>query len=332
MENKKRLNVSQSAASVITAFIGVAILVVVFSIANPNFAKPDSLMTLMRSTVPFLLVGIGQAYVCITGNIDLSIGSVLGMSAMISATMMCKGFHPIVAILFAFVCCMAVGLINGILVGKFRLPPFIATLGTMTIARGIAQLANNNYNTDNIGSSGAAQAFKDIMYYGKTLGIFNGVWIALIIWGVFFYILSFTRSGRHIYAIGSNIDAARLSGVNVFTTTTKAYMVSSFCAFVTGLVAMAQSGMGAMDAGMSYEMYAVAAAVIGGVSTLGGSGLLVGVIAGAAVWAVLQSGLTFAKVPVAYRNIIIGILVVACVLFDVLRRNGTIRSKRKNKE
>lgn len=332
MENKKRLNVSQSAASVITAFVGVAILVVVFSIANPNFAKPDSLMTLMRSTVPFLLVGIGQAYVCITGNIDLSIGSVLGMSAMISATMMCKGFHPVVAILFAFVCCMAVGLINGILVGKFRLPPFIATLGTMTIARGIAQLANNNYNTDNIGSSGAAQAFKDIMYYGKTLGVFNGVWIALIIWGVFFYILSFTRSGRHIYAIGSNIDAARLSGVNVFTTTTKAYMVSSFCAFVTGLVAMAQSGMGAMDAGMSYEMYAVAAAVIGGVSTLGGSGLLVGVIAGAAVWAVLQSGLTFAKVPVAYRNIIIGILVVACVLFDVLRRNGTIRSKRKNKE
>lgn len=332
MDTKKKLKISQSAASVITAFVGVAVLMIVFSIANPNFAKPDSLMTLLRSMVPFLLVGIGQAYVCITGNIDLSIGSVLGMSAMISATMMCNGFHPLVAILFAFVCCMAVGFINGVLVGKFRLPPFIATLGTMTIARGIAQLANNNYNTDNIGSSGAAQVFKDVMYYGKTLGVFNGVWIALIIWAVFFYMLSFTRSGRHIYAIGSNIDAARLSGVNVFTATTKAYMVSSFCAFVTGLVAMAQSGMGAMDAGMSYEMYAVAAAVIGGVSTLGGSGLLVGVIAGAAVWAVLQSGLTFAKVPVAYRNIIIGILVVACVLFDVLRRNGTIRSKRKNKE
>lgn len=331
MDKKKRLNISQSGASVITAFVGVAVLMVVFSIANPNFAKPDSLMTLLRSMVPFLLVGIGQAYVCITGNIDLSIGSVLGMSAMISATMMCNGFHPLVAVFVAFVCCMTVGLVNGVLVGKFRLPPFIATLGTMTIARGIAQLANNNYNTDNIGSEGATQVFKDVMYYGKTLGVFNGVWIALIIWGVFFYILSFTRSGRHIYAVGSNIDAARLSGVNVFTATTKAYMVSSFCAFVTGLVAMAQSGMGAMDAGMSYEMYAVAAAVIGGVSTLGGSGLLVGVIAGAAVWAVLQSGLTFAKVPVAYRNIIIGVLVVACVLFDVLRRNGTIRTKHKNK-
>ena len=287
-------------------------------------------MTLLRSIVPYLLVGIGQAYVCITGNIDLSIGSVLGMSAMISATMMCKGFNPIVAILVAFVCCMAVGLINGVLVGKFKLPPFIATLGTMTIARGIAQLANNNYNTDNIGSAGAAQMFKDTLYYGKTLGVFNGVWIALLVWAIFFYILSFTRSGRHIYAIGSNVDAARLSGVNVFTATTKAYMVSSFCAFLTGLVTLAQSGMGDMSAGMSYEMYAVAAAVIGGVSTLGGSGLLVGVIAGAAVWAILQSGLTFAKVPVAYRNIVIGILVVACVLFDVIRRNGTKRSKSKS--
>lgn len=330
MENKKKITISQSAASVITAFVGVVILMVVFSFMNPNFIKPDSIMTLLRSIVPYLLVGIGQAYVCITGNIDLSIGSVLGMSAMISATMMCKGFNPGVAILVAFVCCMAVGVINGVLVGKFKLPPFIATLGTMTIARGIAQLANNNYNTDNIGTEGAAQAFKDLLYYGKFLGVFNGVWIALVVWAVFFYILSYTRSGRHIYAIGSNVDAARLSGVNVFTATTKAYMVSSFCAFLTGLVTLAQSGMGDMSAGMSYEMYAVAAAVIGGVSTLGGSGLLVGVIAGAAVWAILQSGLTFAKVPVAYRNIVIGILVVACVLFDVIRRSGTKHSKKKS--
>ena len=325
----KKLKISQSAASVITAFVGVVILMVVFSIMNPNFIKGDSVMSLLRSIVPFLLVGIGQAYVCITGNIDLSIGSVLGMSAMISATLMCKGSSPIVAVLVAFICCMAIGFVNGVLVGKFKLPPFIGTLGTMTIGRGIAQLANNNYNTDNIGSEGAAQVFKDLFYYGKTLGLFNGVWIALIVWAIFFYILTFTRSGRHIYAIGSNVDAARLSGVNVFAATTKAYMVSSFCAFLTGLVTLAQSGMGDMSAGMSYEMYAVAAAVIGGVSTLGGSGLLVGVIAGAAVWAILQSGLTFAKVPVAYRNIVIGILVVACVLFDVIRRNGSKRPKSK---
>lgn len=327
----KRLMSINGIASVLTAFAGVIILMAVFSVINPNFIKGDSIMTLLRSIVPFLLVGIGQAFVCITGNIDLSIGSVLGMSAMISATMMCNGKSAFAAVAVAFVASMLVGLVNGILVGKFKLPPFIGTLGTMTIARGIAQMANNNYNTDNIGSEGAAQIFKNVLYYGKTLGVYNGVWIALIVWAIFFYMLTFTRSGRHIYAIGSNVDAARLSGVNVFKTTTKAYLVSSFCAFLTGLVTMAQSGMGDMSAGMSYEMYAVAAAVIGGVSTLGGSGLLVGVIAGAAVWAILQTGLTFAHAPIALRNIIIGCIVVACVLIDVVRRTSPKHASKSKK-
>lgn len=327
----KRFLSKNGVASVITAYAGAIVLMIVFTIANPNFIKWNSISTLMRTIVPFLLVGIGQAYVCITGNIDLSIGSVVGMSAMMSATLMCNGMHPILAVLITMAACLLVGLINGLLVGKFKLPPFIGTLGTMTIARGVAQLVNGNYNTDNIGSEGAVQVFKDILYYGKTLEIYNGVWIALIIWAIFYFILSFTRSGRHIYAIGSNVDAARLSGVNVFATTTKAYLVSAFCAGITGLITMAQSGMGDMSAGMSYEMYAVAAAVIGGVSTLGGSGLLPGVIAGAAVWGILQNGLTFANVPVALRNIIIGLIVVACVLFDVLRRNGKHKVKEEKK-
>ncbi len=205
----KRLMSINGMASVLTAFVGVVILMIVFSIMNPNFIKFDSVMNLLRSIVPFLLVGIGQGYVCITGNIDLSIGSVLAMSAMISATMVCNGFSVLVAVLVAFVCCMLVGLINGVLVGKFELPPFIATLGTMTIARGVAQLANGNYNTDNIGSTGAAQVFKDVLYYGKTLGVYNGVWIAIIVWAVFFFVLTFTRSGRHIYAVGSNRPPVR---------------------------------------------------------------------------------------------------------------------------
>lgn len=310
-------------ASVITAYVGVVILMIIFGLINPNFFKWSSLTTLMRSVVPFLLVGIGQAYVCITGNIDLSIGSVVGMSAMISATLMTKGVHPFIAALTAMIASLVVGVVNGILVGKFKLPPFIATLGTMTIARGVAQWVNGNYNTDNIGSEGSAQAFKNLFYYGKFLGIYTVVWIALLVWFAFFYILTYTRSGRHIYAVGSNVDAARLSGVDIFKTISKVYLVSAFCSGLTGLITMAQSGMGDMSAGMSYEMYAVAAAVIGGISTLGGSGLLPGVIAGASVWAILQSGLTFAGVPVALRNIIIGVIVVACVLFDVLRRSSS---------
>lgn len=309
-------------ASVVTAFVGVVVLMVIFAIMNPNFITRRNLMPLTRSICPYLLVGIGQGIVCITGNIDLSIGSVLGMSAMISATLICNGVNPIVAIIIDLVACLAVGVVNGVLVGKFKLPPFIGTLGTMTICRGLAEIVNGNYNTGDIGTAPLAEGLRDLFYYGKIGFIYYGVVVTLIIWFIFNYIMNYTRTGRHIYAIGSNVDAARLSGVNVFKTTTVAYMISAFCSFVAGLVTMAAAGMGSMQAGLSYEMYGVAAAVIGGISTLGGSGLLVGVIAGASVWAILQNGLTLANVPVAMRNIIIGVIVVACVLLDIMRRNG----------
>ncbi len=316
-------------ASVITAFAGVVILMIIFAVMNPNFAKQRNLLNLTRSICPYLLVGIGQGIVCITGNIDLSIGSVLGMSAMISATLICNGVNPIVALIIDLAACLAVGVVNGILVGKFKLPPFIGTLGTMTICRGLAEIVNGNYNTGDIGNAPLAEGLRDLFYYGKIGFLYYGVIVTLIIWFVFNYIMNYTRTGRHIYAIGSNVDAARLSGVNVFKTTATAYMISAFCSFVAGLVTMAAAGMGSMQAGLSYEMYGVAAAVIGGISTLGGSGLLVGVIAGASVWAILQNGLTLANVPVAMRNIIIGIIVVACVLLDIMRRNGMLGKKNK---
>ncbi len=315
-------------ASVFTAYAGVAILLVVFTIMNPNFIKTRNLYPLVRSICPYLLVGIGQGIVCITGNIDLSIGSVLGMSAMISATLICNGVHPILAILIDLVACLAVGVINGVLVGQFKLPPFIGTLGTMTICRGLAELVNGNYNTGDIGSGSAQTIFRDAFYYKRLIGPFYiSVIITLVIWFCFNFLMNYTRTGRHVYAIGSNVDAARLSGVNVFKTTTTAYLISAFCSFTAGLITMAAAGMGSMQAGLSYEMYGVAAAVIGGISTLGGSGYLVGTIAGASVWAILQNGLTMAGVPVALRNIIIGIIVVACVLLDIARRSGFKFSK-----
>ena len=147
---------------------------------------------------------------------------------------------------------------------------------------------------------------------------------------LFNFLLSRTRTGRHTYAIGSNIDAAKLSGVNVVATTVKVYVVSAFCAGVVGLITCATSGMGTMDAGNMYEMYAVAASVIGGVSTLGGQGILIGTVIGAAIWGVLQNGLQFAGAPVAIRNIVIGIIVVVSVLLDVIIRTGMPRKKKAN--
>jgi ribose transport system permease protein len=247
---------------------------------------------------------------------------------------MSKGISPLVAIIITLISCLAVGVLNGYLVAGFKLPPFIATLGTMTIARGIAQIANGNYNTNSIGE--AAEGFRNLFYYGKTLGLYNPIWIAIIIWLIFNYILSKTVIGRHIYAVGSNPDASKLSGVNILSTTNVVYIVSAFCACIVGLTQCAAAGMGAMDAGNAYELYAVAASVIGGVSTLGGQGLLLGTVVGAAIWAVLQNGLQFAGAPVAIRNIVIGVIVIISVLLDILVRESssisiTLFKKNKNR-
>ena len=170
-------------AQVFTVTIGLIILCIVFGIMNPAFFSARNVANLLRQIAPILLIGIGQSYVLITGNIDLSIGSVVGMSTMISATMMTKGTNPWLAVFFTIFTCLLVGLSNGLLVSFAKLPPFIATLGTMTIARGIAQIANNNYNTDSIGE--AAQGFRNFFYYGKTLGFYNTIWIAIVLWVIF---------------------------------------------------------------------------------------------------------------------------------------------------
>lgn len=333
MENQDKQNVLKrilairGMGQVITVAFGLIVMCIVFGTLNPIFFSSKNVANLLRQIAPILLIGIGQSYVLITGNIDLSIGSVVGMSCMISATLMTKGINPWVAVIITIACCIVVGIINGTLVAKCKLPPFIATLGTMTIARGIAQIVNNNYNTDSIGE--AAKGFRDFFYYGKVALFYNTIWIAIALWIVFNFILSKTRTGRHIYAIGSNIEASKLSGVSIIRTTTNAYVVSAFCACVVGLITCATSGMGTMDAGNSYEMYAVAASVIGGVSTLGGQGILLGTIIGASVWGVLQNGLQFAGAPVAIRNIVIGIIVVISVLLDVVVRTGKPRRKKQ---
>ena len=325
----RRIMAIRGMGQVVTVTIGLIILCLVFGAMNPSFFSGKNMGNLLRQIAPTLIIGIGQSYILITGNIDLSIGSVVGMSCMISATMMTKGVNPWVAALITLACCLLIGFVNGELVARYKLPPFIATLGTMQIARGIAQIANNNYNTDSIGD--AAAGFRDFFYYGKLFGLYNTIWIAIVIWLVFNFILSRTRTGRHIYAIGSNVEASKLSGVNVISTTNKAYLVSAFCACVGGLIICATSGMGTMDAGNTYEMYAVAASVIGGVSPLGGQGILLGTVIGAAIWGVLQNGLQFIGAPVAIRNILIGVIVVLSVLLDVFLRGGKPRRHKAKK-
>lgn len=328
----KRLMGIRGMGAALTAFAGFIILYIAFGLINSAVFSGQNIMNLLRSMSKYLLIGIAQSFILITGNIDLSIGSMVGMSAMISATMMAKAFHPVVAILIALVSCLAVGLVNGFLVGKFRLPPFIATLGTMFVARGIAYMVNGNRNTDAITTGigkEAGDSFQSFFYYGSIFKIYNAFWIALVVFIIMFFILSKTRTGRHIYAIGSNIDAAKLSGVNIVATTTKVYLISAVCSWLVGLILCAQAGMGNMEAGLSYEMYGVAAGVIGGVSPLGGTGLLLGTLAGSAVWQTLENGLNMIGAQVGIQRLVIGIIVVCAVLLDVVVRNGQFGRRKK---
>ncbi|MDF2541431.1 MAG: inner-rane translocator [Herbinix sp.] len=320
----KRFLAIRGMGQVISVTVALVIMIIVFGIINPMFFSGNNTANLLRQVAPILIIGIGQSFVLITGGIDLSIGSVAGMSCMMSATLMTAGkMNAISASIITLLCCCAIGFINGLLIAKTKLPAFIATLGTMIIARGIAQLVNGNMNTDSINSD----VFRDIFYYGEFLGIFTPIWIAFLLFVVFAVILAKTRTGRHTYAIGSNYEAAKLSGVNAVVAQTKVYVFSSFLACIVGFILTAQSGMGSMDAGNGYELNAVAASVIGGVSTMGGQGMLFGTVIGAFIWGVLNNGLQFAGAPLAFRNLVIGVVVIISVLIDRVAR-GNLSGKK----
>lgn len=314
-------------AQVLTVTLALILMCFIFGSINQNFFSTNNIMNLLRQVCPILLVGIGQSYVLITGNIDLSIGALVGMSCMISATLIQNGMGVVPALIITMVLALIVGILNGYLVGKIGVPAFIATLGTQIICRGIGQIVNNNYNTKRLVGDDM-DALADILYYGKTLGIFNPVWITLIIFIIAFFALQKCRIGRYLYAIGSNKEAAKLSGVNVVRTTIISYVVSGLLAGLVGVFTMSIVSMGTMDAGTNYELNAVAASVMGGVSTLGGEGMLLGTFIGSFIWGVMYNGLQFAGAPVALRNIVIGVIVIMSVLIDIIIRR---RRARKSK-
>lgn len=323
----RRIMQVRGMGQVVSVTAALIAMCVVFALLNDNFFTARNITSLLRQVAPILIIGMGQSYVLITGGIDLSIGSVVGMSCMMSATLMTKDVDALVALPLTMLACLFVGFLNGVLISRAKLPPFIATLGTMIMARGVAQIVNGNMNTDQI-SAGGSEIFRDLFYYGRFAGLFKPMWLAIGLFLVFNYILSSTRTGRHIYALGSNYEAARFSGVSVKWAQTKAYVVSSFMSCVVGFILMAQSGMGTMDAGTGYELNAVAASVIGGVSTMGGQGLLFGTVVGSCIWGVLQNGLQFAGAPLALKNIVIGVVVIVSVLIDRIARGDAVDLKK----
>jgi predicted ABC-type sugar transport system permease subunit len=270
---------------------------------------------LIFATAP-LLLGIGQSLVIISGGIDLSVGFVMGLSAVVLATAVqsfsveADGLALAIGLIITFLVCLIPGFINGFLVTKLKIPPFIGTLGMYGVARGagfiIADGMTVPVNNDWLYKIGT----------GKILGIPILVLVAIITVIVFHFILSQTKFGQYTYAIGGNREAAIRSGINVDRHIILIFMISSFCAFLAGLVYTARFSAGAAQAGEPMLLDSIAAVFIGGASFYGGSGKIIGTVVGALVIAVIQFGRVFVDVDSFWQFLAVGLVIIIAVLID----------------
>jgi ribose transport system permease protein len=310
-----RLNLSRSQKQLLSTFSGLFLLGAVFTILSPYFFSVNNLLTVATQTAVIAIIAIGQTYVLITGGIDLSIGSNIALSAMVAGLIMRANLPVPLAVLAGLVTGLASGAVSGTLVAFGNIPPFIATLGTMTVARGLSFTL-----TQAIPISGLPKTFTTFWGTGSTLGIPNPVIIMVILVLIFAFVLAKTKLGRHVYATGSNFEAARLSGVNTRKVLITVYVFSGLLAAFAGLIMAARIISAQPSAGDGYELDAVASSVIGGTSTMGGEGTVVGTFIGAFVIGVLRNGLNLVGVSPFIQKIIIGIVIVGSVFLDRIRR------------
>ncbi|MDR0635920.1 MAG: ABC transporter permease [Treponema sp.] len=310
-----RLNLSRSQKQLLSTFSGLFLLGAVFTILSPYFFSVNNLLTVATQTAVIAIIAIGQTYVLITGGIDLSIGSNIALSAMVAGLVMRANLPVPLAVLSGLLTGLASGAVSGTLVAFGNIPPFIATLGTMTVARGLSFTL-----TQAIPISGLPKTFTTLWGTGSTLGIPNPVIIMVLLVIVFAFILAKTKLGRHVYATGSNFEAARLSGVNTGKILIAVYVFSGILAAFAGLIMAARIISAQPSAGDGYELDAVASSVIGGTSTMGGEGTVAGTFIGAFVIGVLRNGLNLIGVSPFIQKIVIGIVIVGSVFLDRIRR------------
>lgn len=294
----------------------LAILFLFFSVTSDVFLTVNNIKTLLRQVSIYGIVAIGMLVVIISAGIDLSVGSVTGLSGIVAALCMRSGMAISISLIIALASGLAIGLVNGILVHDGKVPPFIATMGTMTVARAIIMLLTNASMI-----SGQPQSFKDI----ARTEIFNipflfVVWLLMII--IAWFITKKTVFGRNVYAIGSNREAARLSGINIRRTIYGVYIFSAFVCSIAGILLTARLGNGVPTAGVGYELDAIASAVVGGASLDGGTGSVIGTVLGSMIMATLRQGGVLLGVNAFVLEIIIGSLIVVAVLIDKLRRKN----------
>ncbi len=293
--------------------IGLLVVILIFSMLKPKFLDVSNIFNLLRQASINGLLALGMTYVVLTGGIDLSVGSILGASGIFAALVAQNQEIPLfVAVLAGLAIGLLLGTINGVVVSWLKVPAFVATLGMLSVARGITYLASNAQPVP-----GLSEGFLKIG--GGSVGIIP---IPVIILAVVFIICSIvlyrTKYGRYIYGVGGNARAARVSGINVKKITCSAYMIAGVLAGLAGVVLTSRVSSGLAMAGQNYETDAIAAVVMGGTSLAGGKGRLWGTLIGVLIIAVLNNGLDMMAVSSYWQLIIKGTIIVAAVMMDSL--------------
>lgn len=291
------------------------ILLSVFTFLSEMFFTSGNFANLLVQSGTNAIIAIGMTFVIISGNIDISVGSVLALAGCIGAKFMVSTGNTWLGIIITLAFGIFLGLFNGVLIAYLGFQPFIVTLSTMWLYRGMAYLY-----TGGRAIVGLPDAFVNLGR-GKLFGLPNVVWIIAILYAICFFILQMTTFGRKVCAIGDNQEAARLSGINVKLIKLIVFAMSGFFAAFSGLIYMSRLNSGQPIAGQSYEMYAIAAAVIGGASLVkGGIGNIVGTLIGAVFIAGLQNGLTILNVSTYWQQVCMGLVVLLAVGLDRLRK------------
>ncbi|MEM5580964.1 ABC transporter permease [Roseibium sp. AS2] len=308
-------------------FIALIAVFAFFSFAAPNFLSTANFVIMSKHVALNAFLAIGMTFVIITGGIDLSVGSIVGLCGMVAGYLILNGvdlgigyslyFNIFEIILITLAVGVFVGAINGVLITRLNVAPFIATLGTLYVARGLALLSSDGATFPNlVGNEAYGSTGLHVLGTGSLLGIPVSIWLLIAVGLTAAYIAGRTPLGRHIYAVGGNEKAAALSGVKVNRVKMFVYMFSGFCAAIVGLVISSQLMASHPATGETFELNAIAAAVLGGTSMSGGRGRIGGTIVGAFVIGVLSDGLVMMGVSSFWQTVIKGLVIIAAVVVD----------------
>lgn len=288
------------------------ILIVFFSLRTDFFFSYQTLITIVNQIPHILILSIGMSVVLISGGIDLSVGSVLAVSSAVLGVLITNNWNIALAILGCLCTGIICGAINGFIVVRWNIPPFIVTLGMLEIGRGFTYLITGS-KTQYLGAS------LDFIFFPLISGIRVPIIIAIVVLVVSHILLKYTSFGRHCFAVGANIETARLSGINVKRIVFLVYVLSGFLASIGGLIHSARLSSSDPNAGVGYELTAIASAVIGGNSLSGGKGSVFGTLLGVLIIATLEIGLVQLGVPEPWKRVITGVVIVSAVVLDFYR-------------